>query len=258
MAGRLLTNALYHPSEKILRTPAAAGLEFTDVDVRTDDGVDLHAWWIPHVGPNRGHVLLAHGNGGNIGDRVEHAALLTSVGFDVFLFDYRGYGRSTGRPDEKGTYLDARAARAALLDQPGVHLDRLYYLGESLGSGIVLELAVEHAPAGVVLMSAFASVRAVARDHYRALPTRLVPNIYPSLSRIPSVQAPVLLIHGTADDLIPVDHAHSLFAAAAQPKELHLIEGVGHNDLIPTAGEEWARVIAEWADRTRPEPATDD
>jgi fermentation-respiration switch protein FrsA (DUF1100 family) len=191
-------------------------------------------------------VLLFHGNGGNIGDRVVHAALLTAVGLDVLLVDYRGYGRSSGRPSEAGTYRDARAARAALLARPDVDPDRVVYLGESLGGAVALELALAHPPAGVVLLSTFTSVRDMARRHYAVLPAALVPDAYPSLRRVRDLRAPLLVIHGDRDDLVPLMYGQELFEAAPEPKQLHLIAGAGHNDLVSLAGEEWARVIAQF------------
>ena len=125
-------------------------------------------------------MLLFHGNAGNIGDRVPHIALLNGAGFDVLAFDYRGYGRSAGRPSERGTYEDARAARDAL--GPG----RTFYLGESLGGAIALELAIHHPPAGLILQSTFTSVRAMARLHYPFIPRALVPDAYPSLRPHPA------------------------------------------------------------------------
>src|SRR5829696_8065716 len=116
--------------------------------------------------PSKGHVLFCYGNGGNIGDRLDNARLLAEAGFDLLLFDYRGYGRSSGRPSEEGTYRDARAARSALLEQAGVEASRVLYLGESLGGAVALDLALEVPPRGLILQSAFTSVRDTAVAHY--------------------------------------------------------------------------------------------
>src|SRR5918997_274994 len=148
---RPLMNALlYFPARRILQTPAAAGLEFQDVQFTAEDGTRLHGWWVPARAPVIGHVLLCHGNAGNVGDRISHLGLLCAAGFDVLAFDYRGYGRSSGRPCERGTSLDARAARAALLSREEVDERRVFYLGESLGAAVALALAVEHPPAGAI------------------------------------------------------------------------------------------------------------
>jgi fermentation-respiration switch protein FrsA (DUF1100 family) len=176
-----------------------------------------------------------------------HAALLCVAGLDVLLFDYRGYGRSTGRPSEPGTYRDARAARTALLARPRVAPDRVVYLGESLGGAVALELALAHPPAGLVLMSTFTSVRDMARRHYPIVPPQLVPDAYPSLRRVRELRAPLLVVHGERDEIVPPLHAEALFDAAPHPKQLHVIEGVGHNDLVTVAGRRWADVISRFS-----------
>jgi uncharacterized protein len=145
---RLLNSLLYLPSREILKTPAAAGLGFADVALRTEDGERLHGWWIPARGSAIGHVLLCHGNAGNVGDRIPHVALLSAAGFDALAFDYRGYGRSSGRPSEHGIFRDAVAARDALLRQEGVDVARVLYLGESLGGAVALQLSIDLPPAG--------------------------------------------------------------------------------------------------------------
>src|SRR3954447_18196353 len=161
MRQRLLNSLLYFPTRAIAASPAAAGLDFADVDFPTDDGERLLAWWVPARGDAIGHVLLCHGNAGNIGDRIAHVELLSAAGFDVLAFDYRGYGRSSGRPSEQGLYRDARAAHEAMLGREGVDPARVIYLGESLGGAVALALALERPPAGVILQSAFTSVRDV-------------------------------------------------------------------------------------------------
>jgi len=191
-------------------------------------------------------VLLCHGNAGNAGDRVLHAALLTAAGFDVLLFDYRGYGRSTGSPSEGGLYRDARAARSALLSEPGVDAGRIVYLGESLGGAVALALALEHPPRGLVLQSTFTSVRDMAREHYPFLPAGLVPDAYPSLRRIRGLRVPLLVLHGDRDDIVPLAHGRALHDAAPREKRLHVFPGLGHNDLVDGAGPGYAEAIASW------------
>jgi uncharacterized protein len=243
---RLMNSLLYFPARAILETPAEAGLGFRDLVIETGDGPTLHGWLISARSPAIAHVLLCHGNAGNIGDRVLHAALLCAVGLDVLLFDYRGYGRSSGRPTEEGTYLDARAAREVMLAQPEVDAARVVYLGESLGGAVALELALEHPPAGLVLQSTFTSVRDMARRHYPVVPPGAVPDAYPSLTRIASLTAPLLVLHGERDDIVPVSHGRALLAAASGPKHLHVFPDLGHNDLVPAAGPAYAQPIARW------------
>jgi uncharacterized protein len=243
----LLNAMLYFPTRELLETPASAGLEFEDVEATTGDGERLHGWWVPaQREPAAAHVLLFHGNAGNIGDRVMHAELLSAAGFDVLLVDYRGYGRSTGRPSEEGTYRDARAALHALRERPGRDPRSILYLGESLGGAVALDLALEAPPLGLVLHTAFTSVRDLARLHYRVVPAGAVPDAYPSLRRIEDLDAPLLVVHGDRDEIAPLAHAEALYEAAPEPKRLIVLPDAGHNDLLLIHGERWATAVAAW------------
>jgi fermentation-respiration switch protein FrsA (DUF1100 family) len=242
----LLNSLLFFPSRPLAFSPAAVGLVARDVEIPTADGERLHGWWFRARGESLAHVLFCHGNAGNIADRLLHARLLTDARLDVLIFDYRGYGGSTGRPDEEGTYRDARAARSALLALPGVDPARVVYLGESLGGAVALALAREAPPRGLVLVSTFTSVRDMARLHYPVIPPFLVPDAYPSLERIRGLECPLLVLHGDRDEIVPVDQARTLFAAAPEPKRLHVFAGAGHNDLVDREGRAWAATIADW------------
>ncbi|WP_067697543.1 alpha/beta hydrolase [Nocardia jejuensis] len=238
-------------------TPNQFGVEYEDLSLRTQDGETVNAWFVRAAGESRGHILFAHGNGGNLGDRSPVLAMLSAVGFDVLVFDYRGYGRSSGRPSEKGTYLDARAARAALLAQPGIDPNRVVYLGKSLGGGVMLELASVYPPAALVLMSTFTGLRDAAGAVYPYLPRAFVPDAYPSLGRIRSLRCPVLIMHGDADELLPVRMGYELYAAAPEPKKLIIYPGGHHNDLVDF--REWPATFFAWVagvlrtDRRTPE-----
>jgi fermentation-respiration switch protein FrsA (DUF1100 family) len=240
----VMNRLLYLPAREIEATPS---LPFIDLTVATEDGERLHAWWIPASSPTIGHVLLCHGNAGNIGDRIVHAELLSAAGLDVLAFDYRGYGRSSGRPSEDGTYRDARAAHGALLRQDGVDPTRILYLGESLGGAVALALALERRPAGLILQSAFTSVRDLARLHYPLIPPALVPDAYPSLRRIRELRAPLLVVHGADDRIVPLMDGQALFDAAPGPKRIEIFAGVGHNDLITRAGARWIASVSAFS-----------
>ena len=240
----LMNRLLYLPTKEVVETPS---LRFTDVTVPTEDGERLHGWWIPASAPAIGHVLLCHGNAGNVGDRIPHVALLSAAGFDVFAFDYRGYGRSSGRPGEHGTYRDAVAARAALLRQDGVDGARALFLGESLGGAVALALSIDLPPAGLILQSTFTSVRDMARLHYPFIPRALVPDAYPSLRLIRRLQAPLLVLHGAGDRIVPLMHGEALFEAAPDPKRIEVFAEAAHNDLIARAGPRWIHAIGAWA-----------
>lgn len=253
MTRRAVTRAamhslLYFPSRAVTEPSPGTGPPVENMDFDTADGERLHAWWVAAPAPTRGHVLLCHGNAGNITSRMAHARLLCGIGFDVMLFDYRGYGRSSGSPSEEGTYRDARAARAAILCRPGVDPRRVFYLGESLGAAVALELALRSPPAGLILQAPFTSVRDMAQAVYRVIPRRVVPDAYPSLRIIRDVRGPLLVLHGEDDDVVPVEHGRALHAAAPGPKRIEIFAGARHNDLLLLAGERWAATIASWAD----------
>jgi hypothetical protein len=199
--------------------------------------------------PAIGHLLYCHGNAGNIEGRITRAETLARAGFDVLLFDYRGYGRSTGTPTEEGTYCDSRAARRALLARKDVDPARLFYYGESLGGAVAVELAAAEPPRGLILQSTFTDVRGMARVHYPFVPTVLVLDAYPSARRLAGVQAPLLVMHGDRDDIVPLSEGQALFAAARAPKEIFVVEGGGHNDVLAVMGESYGRVVAGWASR---------
>lgn len=204
----------------------------------TEDGVTLAGWFVP---PTTGAVraptvLVLNGNGGNRGHRVPLAAALARTGAGVLLFDYRGYGGNPGRPTEAGLLADARAARAYLLGRADVDADRLVYLGESLGAAVALALAVEQPPAALVLRSPFASLVAMARLSYPYLPVDwLVWDRYLSDERVMRLTAPLLVVAGDADRVIPVAQSHAIYDAAPVPKRLVIVAGADHND--PVLGE---------------------
>ena len=236
---RLLHALLFFPERRLYAKPR---VPYEELAIETGDGERLHGWWVPSGARDAAHVLLCHGNGGNVGDRVPHIAYLTAAGFDVLAFDYRGYGRSSGRPSEAGTYRDARAARHALLERAGS--GRVLYLGESLGAAVALELAHHHPPAGLILQSPFTSIRDMARLHYPLVPRALVPDAYPSMRLIGELSVPLLVLHGERDDIVPLLHVEELYDAATCPKRLVRFPHAGHNDLV---GPEWAAAIAAWA-----------
>jgi hypothetical protein len=239
---------LYFPLRALEGSPREAGLDFAELRFETSDGERLHGWWIPSARrPALAHLLFFHGNGGNISHRLGTAKLLVDAGFDLLLFDYRGYGLSTGTPGEEGTYRDARGARGALLARAGVDPARIIYIGESLGGAVAMDLALEHPPLGLVLQSTFTSVRDMARLHYPFVPAFAVPNAYPTLNRIRRLRSPLLVIHGEHDEIVPVSHGRALFDAANEPKTLRLIRGAGHNNLVDLAGADFAGLIAGWA-----------
>lgn len=182
---------LYAPSAE-RPDPATCGVgDMRVVTLNTEDGMSLNAWWLPPMRDDAAVVLYCHGNTGSMADCAFKAAAYRAAGMGVLLFDYRGYGGNAGQPTEQGLYADARAARRYLLEEQGVAEERLVIHGESLGSGVATQLALEHPPAALVLEAAFISIPAVGKLQYPWLPVhRLTKDRYESLAKIGRVTAP--------------------------------------------------------------------
>ena len=240
---------IYFPREKLEADPSLFGLAFEDIFFSAADGTELHGWFVP--GRNEVTWLWFHGNAGNISDRLENLKLLhDELGVNVFLFDYRGYGRSKGRPTEKGTYLDADAALGYLRSRSDVSSGRIIYFGRSLGAAVAVELATRQQPYGLILESPFLSVRHMARLAYRFLPIwAVVIDRYDSLAKIAKVEAPVLVLHGDEDDTVPIKAGKKLFDAVSAPKEFFTVQGAGHNDVYIVGGRSYVTALQAFVER---------
>jgi len=220
---------IYFPSRKLEALPSDVGLRFERVTLRTADGVQLSAWYVPRQGATV-TFLLCHGNAGNISHRVPKMHILHELGFNVLALDYRGYGQSDGQPDEQGLYHDARAAWDYLTQAKGEESRRIVLFGESLGGAVAIDLATRVMPLALVVESTFTSLADVGKKHYPLLPVRwVIGDQYRSIDKIGAVKCPVLILHGEEDELVPVAMAQALLAAAPEPKKLILTPG-GHNE----------------------------
>jgi fermentation-respiration switch protein FrsA (DUF1100 family) len=228
---------IYYPIREHAASPADYGLRAEDLRVRAEDGVNLHAWWIHGAGKRV--LLFFHGNAGNISHRLDRARFLAErLGLDVLLLDYRGYGRSEGKPSEAGLYRDARAAYAAAIER-GFQADRILFFGESLGCAVAVQLALEKPAAGLVLETPFLSVPALARRYYPFVPRFLIRTRFDTESKIARVTAPKLIVQAERDEIVPAHHARRLFELAAPPKSMYVIPGAGHNDTYVVGGERY-------------------
>lgn len=227
---------IYHPSRRLAADPSKVGLAFREILFTAADGVLLHGWLIR--GRTKTTLLYSHGNAGNIGDRVVIARLLVEqLGVGLFLYDYRGFGRSDGKPSEPGLVSDALGARAALLRE-GVAPDDVVYFGRSLGAAVTVDLALVYPPRAVVLESPFTSVPAVANSVVPGAGSVLHTR-WDSLAKIPNLRAPLLVLHGDADETIPYAQGRALFAAAPEPKTFFTIRGGRHYDMNAAWPEYW-------------------
>lgn len=235
------------PAEQVL--PGVA-----EVVVRTADGLELDAWWA-EAGPVA--VLLLPGNGGNRAGRAPLVAALRDRGASVLAMDYRGYGGNPGTPSQDGLLTDARAGAAWLDARRDV--DEVVHLGESLGSAVAVGLARERPPAALVLRSPFDSLLSVARTHYGPVPGWLLRDGYPAEEWIGAVGAPVLVVAGEADEIVPLELSRRLFDAADDPKRLVTVPGAGHNDRALLDGDVFVDAVATFlAEHTHLGNATGD
>jgi len=225
---------VYQPDGLMETNGSELGRPFEDVHFQTSDGVGLNGWFYPAESDStraRFIYLLCHGNAGNISHRLEHCAALLETGAGVFIFDYRGYGRSQGRPGEEGTYLDAQAAHQ-WLRQKGFAATNIIALGESLGGGIASELALRESLCGLILQSTYTSITDVGAELFPWLPVRWIGTIkYDTRARLPRINVPLLVMHSREDNLIGFSHAEKNFAAANEPKMFWEIAG-GHNQFL--------------------------
>jgi len=238
---------IFFPSREIDATPREWGLPYEDVYFTTADGVRLNGWWIPGTG-SPVTLLWFHGNGGNISHRLHTIRVRRDrLGAAIFIFDYREYGRSEGRVSEEGTYRDGDAAIQYVRARRGVDTRKIVFLGESLGSAVAVEMAIRHGPAGLILESPFLSIAEMTRISFPFLPIGpLLRTRYDTLSKIGRVPAPVLIVHGEDDEIVPFDHGRRLFEAAPEPKMFYAVKGAHHNDLFLVGGEAYLNVLARF------------
>lgn len=216
------------PSRDLTASPLDIGLAYETVALDTRDGVRLHGWYIPARGA-RGTLLFFHGNAGNISHRLDSLRIFHGLGLNVLIFDYRGYGRSEGRPGEEGIRLDALAAWRHLVETRGEAPARIVLFGRSLGAAVAAWLAARESPGALILESAFISVPDLAAELYWWLPARSLARLdYATRDYLAGVRCPVLVVHSPEDEIIPYRHGRALYAAARQPKAFLELRG-DHN-----------------------------
>ncbi|HUW26919.1 MAG TPA: alpha/beta hydrolase [Gallionella sp.] len=229
-------DSIFEPEVTLQTNPARLGAPFEELRIPSGSGAergDLHAWWIPAETTNAPTLLYLHGNFRNIGYNLENALRYRALCCNLLLVDYRGYGNSTGgKPSEAKVYEDAEAAWQYLLKRRGVESQQLFIYGHSLGGAVAIDLALHHPEAaGLIVESTFTSMQAMSELKYDFLPVGLLLNQrFESLQKIPQLKIPLLLIHGTWDQKVPVEMGRQLFEAAPQPRTLVLIDGGEHSN----------------------------
>lgn len=239
---------IFIPCHTIEATPADYGLPYESVFLSMPREETIHGWWIPAPSPDAPVLLYLHGNGGNVGANLPRVERYYAIGFSVFLIDYRGYGLSEGRfPSESRMYEDAETAWHYLVNQREIPPEQLYVFGHSLGGAIALELATRQPRIpGLVIEGSFTSMINMARyrGSYSWLPINwLLTQRFNSLRKLPSLNIPILFMHGTDDPIVPAEMSQKLYQAASGRKELWLVETAGHNNVASVAGEAYEKRI---------------
>jgi fermentation-respiration switch protein FrsA (DUF1100 family) len=243
------------PGRALTASPGDMGLEYENVSLSTPDGELLHGWYVPAAG-SRGMVLFFHGNAGNISHRLDSIGIFHQLGLDVMIIDYRGYGQSTGKASEQGTYLDAQAAWSFLVDERSIPAARIIVFGRSLGGAIGAWLGSQHTPAAVIIESSFTSGVDMARRLYPFLPVRLITRIrYPVKEYASRLDCPVLVVHSRDDEIIPFEMGQSIYAAVKPRKSFLEIRG-DHNNGFFISRHEYVAGLADFIDSIFGAPGT--
>ncbi len=249
-------NMVYYPelpSRDLSTNPDQIGLAYESVHFVTEDKQQLHGWYIPaHNGNDV--LLFFHGNAGNISHRLDSIQIFHQLGLSIFIFDYRGYGKSTGKPSEQGTYKDANAAYEYLVRERSVNPGQIIYFGRSLGGAVASYLAVNHPPKALILESTFTSAPDMASRLFPIFPMRWLTRFsYSNIGNIKSIHCPVLIVHSPDDEIIPYDLGRKLYEAANPPKQFLQIRG-GHNEGFLQSGKTYTQGLKDFL---KPKTATE-
>ena len=234
---------VFAPQKVLDYSPADYRLEWRDVILNTTDGQSLHGWFFS-AEPEKPVILFCHGNAGNISHRLDYIQRLVRMGFNVFIFDYRGYGNSSGNPSEKGLYTDALCSYDYLVNNEKKKPEDIILLGRSLGAAAAIETATKRNARSLIVESGFLSIRHMAGHMgFFALISPFIPANYNNLEKIKNISIPKLIIHGERDEVVPFSMGKGLFDAACEPKYYYPIKGAGHNDTYLVGGKEYEGIL---------------
>jgi fermentation-respiration switch protein FrsA (DUF1100 family) len=238
---------VYHPEPWEDRDwRSASGLPLEDVWFQSADGTRLFGWYV-EARADTGVLLWCHGNAGSVIHRLENLRELYRLGLSIFIFDYRGYGRSQGKPSEDGLYQDAIGAYDYLTRVRQIRSERIVVFGRSLGAAVAADLVSRKPAAGLILESPFPSIAAVAKHHYGGMPVHwLLGAEFNLIDRLPQLSLPTLVIHGERDDIIPIEFGRQVFEAAKPPKWWYAIAGADHNNTYQVGGRVYFRRFADF------------
>jgi fermentation-respiration switch protein FrsA (DUF1100 family) len=257
-----VSNLFYQPDRKLYDTPDKHGLKYEEVFFRSKDGTQLGGWFLPAVGIAKGTVIHFHGNAQNMSAHFGFVSWLPAQGFNLFVFDYRGYGTSAGKANRDGVHEDSLAALDYIAARPGIDHNRLLVLGQSLGGANAIAAVGSRPYPGiraVVIESAFSSYREIVRDKIGTIPllsllrtplsNLLLGDQYAPADVVANIApTPLLIIHGTADGVVPYSHGRRLFELAREPKQFWAIEGGGHIEAFVNHGADYRQRLLVYFD----------
>lgn len=242
---------VFFPQSNLEYSPEDFNLKWNEIYISTPDGCKLHGWLFP-VDRDAPYILFCHGNAGNISHRLENIKLLAEMQLNVLIFDYRGYGKSTGKPSEKGIYLDTLTAYDYLLNKEKIKPEKIIVFGRSLGAAAVIDVAMQRKVKSVIIESGFLSTRHMARRMgIFSLLSPFLPAHYNNLEKITMLSVPILIIHGTKDEIAPVSMGEKLFEAANNPKFLYRIPEANHNDTFVVGGVEYMAIFKDFVKNSK-------
>jgi uncharacterized protein len=233
--------SIYFPVKEITNTPRNVGLGYQEVYFYTSDQNKIHGWFIPRQGAQF-TILFSHGNAGNIGHRLDKVLMLHDLGFNIFIYDYRGYGKSRGFPSEKGFYRDIRAAYNYLLEKKDISYNDIVLYGESIGGAVSVELASRMPVRALITENVFTSIKDMAEITFPLIPYFIFSSRFNSLEKIQNIACAKLIIHSFDDEIVPFEQGKSLFDAAASPKVFLRLRG-GHNTAFWDSVKEYKQGI---------------
>jgi len=229
--------------------PDSFGLQAEDCYFTSSDGVRLHGWFFANENAIA-TLIWCHGNAGNISDRLYDLVLLSKLPINIFIFDYRGYGRSEGSPNEKGIYLDAETAFDYMTSRNDVDKNKIIIFGRSLGGAVAVDLATKRSGVGLILEATFTSAKDMAKSSFGFLPVHYIMKTkLSSITKIRGIEIPVLVAHGTSDRTVPFKLGRQLFEAANEPKEFYEIQNADHNDTFVVGGKFYLERLFKFIDR---------
>lgn len=237
---------MFAPTKELVSSPKNDGIEYEEIFIDTPDKEKLHGYFLPASKKTKNTMLYLHGNADNVTSWYKSCfEIQKHVPVNALVIDYRGYGKSTGKPTRRGVIIDAQSMYQYLIHRGLTNSDISIY-GMSIGGAIGLELAIREKVKSIVIQSSIMSIKEAAKDIYPALPQFMIKNdLFNSTENIKKINVPVFISHGENDETVSVRHSYKLYELANKPKTLLILKGAGHNDLGVFFNEEYFKILKE-------------